>query len=508
VGTQTPRRPGEVTEPAHGQPAHGQPAHGQPGHDSEHLGRLPGTEQPADARDGSEVVDLLIVGGGPAGSAAALRALQLRPDANVVIVDAAAFPRDKACGDGIAPHGLDVLRSLGMYDAVAGFTPVDRMRLSTPGGAEVATPSARANYVVPRETFDARLLSAACARGARLVRRRVRSLHVGERRGAGGAAEPVVVVDGELHAKVVVGADGANSAVRRALGIGPNPPEALAIAVRGYADAPPGGRLPEQLIQMTDEGWPAYAWSFPIGDGRANIGYGMLRSRLGDGERGGRAGGGVGGGGGGGVGGDSGGGGGRIGDTPALGIVGGQGSAPTMNGSRNTGTSGNSGKSGKQILHQTLARMLPDQPAYPGTLRAHHLPMSTWRPRQPDGPVLLAGDAASLINPLTGEGIYYALLSGSLAGAVAVTEPAGRAGAAYRSELDNALGRHLRHTALLAGLAGRNRPLMDAAVRAASRRTELYDTLVEIGLGRGTIPAASLIRLALRKALHLPGSRR
>jgi flavin-dependent dehydrogenase len=163
-----------------------------------------------------------------------------------------------------------------------------------------------------------------------------------------------------------------------------------------------------------------------------------------------------------------------------------------------------SGASGKQVLHQTLARMLPDQPAYSGTLRAHHLPMSTWRPRQPDGPVLLTGDAASLINPLTGEGIYYALLSGSLAGAVAVTEPAGRAGAAYRSELDGALGRHLRHTALLANLAGRNRTLMDAAVRAASQRTELYDTMVELGLGRGTIPAASLFRLALRKALYLP----
>nr|WP_154675563.1 geranylgeranyl reductase family protein [Parafrankia elaeagni] len=383
-------------------------------------------------------MDLLVVGGGPAGSAAALRALQLRPEARVLIVDAAEFPRDKTCGDGIAPHGVDVLRALGVTDVTRGYRPVDRMRLRTPGGAEVATPSERATHVIPREVFDARLMAAARARGAAFARRRVRALEIV----TGDGAEPVVAVDGgALRARVVIGADGAHSAVRRALGIAPNPPEGLAIAVRAYADAPKDDRPPEQLIDMTDEGWPAYAWSFPIGDGRANIGYGMLRSRLRDSD-----------------------------GTP------------------------------KAVLHGTLARMLPDTPAYEGTLRAHHLPLSTHRPRLPDGPVLLAGDAASLINPLTGEGIYYALLSGSLAGQAAVTAPGPAAGQAYRRALGRELGRHLRHTTLLADLAGRHRPLMDAAVRSASRRTELYDSLVELGLGKGTIPAGSLARLAARRA--------
>ncbi|OHV45458.1 geranylgeranyl reductase [Pseudofrankia sp. BMG5.36] len=398
------------------------------------------------------LVDVLVVGGGPAGAAAALAALRHRPDATVVIADLAAFPRDKTCGDGIAPHGLDVLRELGVPDAAAGFRPVDRMRLRTPGGAEVATPSTRATHVIPRMVFDARLVAAAAARGAHVIRHRVREITVTTVDGV-----PAVVVDGGvLAARVLVGADGANSVVRRALGIGMNPPESLAIAVRAYADAPKADVPPEQYIEMTDEGWPAYAWSFPIGDGRANIGFGMLRSQLGA--------------------------------TAAA-----------------RGAAGDTAASGRAVLHGTLAKVLPEQPAHPGTVRAHHLPMSTWRPRQPDGQVLLAGDAASLVNPLTGEGIYYALLSGSLAGdaamrAVLTGRPA-RAGAAYRRALAGELGRHLRHTALLAGLAGRHRALMDAAVRSASRRTELYDTLVEIGLGRGTIPTASLARLAARRLL-------
>ena len=131
------------------------------------------------ARDASRpgtVWDVIVVGGGPSGSAAALRALQLRPSARVAILDAADFPRDKACGDGIAPHGLEVLRDLGVHDAADGYAPIDLMRLRTPGGVELLAKLRSPAYVIPRKVFDERLVRAAVGRGAELIKHRVRSI--------------------------------------------------------------------------------------------------------------------------------------------------------------------------------------------------------------------------------------------------------------------------------------------------------------------------------------------
>ncbi len=61
----------------------------------------------------TESVDLIVIGAGPAGSAAAIRYLQLRPTARVVLLDKAAFPRDKPCGDGLGPDAVSELVALG-----------------------------------------------------------------------------------------------------------------------------------------------------------------------------------------------------------------------------------------------------------------------------------------------------------------------------------------------------------------------------------------------------------
>src|SRR4051812_3093638 len=307
--------------------------------------------------------DVVVAGGGPAGSAAALAAL--RTGASVLVLDRADFPRDKVCGDAVAPEAFDVLAGLGV-DAVAltdGYPPVPRLSLRSPGGATVQRETHRPSYVIPREVLDARLLTAATAAGAAFRRQQVRLVEPGP---------DGVLVDGTTTASVLIGADGAESAVRRSLGIPTQRPDRLAVAIRGYAPATTEG---VQVLITTEQRWPAYAWSFPIGDGRANVGYGELVS----------------------------------------------------------------GGATRKDLLAGLARLLPD--ARPEDLKAHRLPLSTGRPRQPDGRVLLAGDAAGLINPLTGEGIFYAVLSGALAGQAAGAE---NPGALLRNGIRQQLGAHHR----------------------------------------------------------------
>jgi geranylgeranyl reductase family protein len=359
--------------------------------------------------------DVVVVGGGPAGAACAAAARRADPAARVLVLDRAEFPRDKVCGDGIAPEALDVLGGLGIDPAAltAGYASVPRLRLRSPGGATVERAMHRPASVVPRAVFDERLLTAALTSGAQFRRHTVRRVDAGPTH---------VDIDGVLTAAVVVGADGAESVVRRMAGIAPNRPNHTAIAIRGYAPELPGtGGV--QLITTTEQRWPAYAWSFPLGDGLANVGYGELVS-----------------------------------------------SRVTRGG-----------------LMAGLERLLPG--VAPAGLKAHRLPLSTGRPRQPDGRVLLAGDAASLINPLTGEGIFYAVLSGAMAGAAAVA--GGDAGAAYRRALRLRLGRHLRHSAT-ASWASRWPVLMDAVFRAADGDQRVFDDVVALGLADGRLTTRTL----------------
>ena len=74
--------------------------------------------------------DLVVVGAGPAGATAALAALHADPSLRVLLLDRSDFPRDKSCGDGIAPHCFEKLASIGVTGVEDGWTPLTRLELA------------------------------------------------------------------------------------------------------------------------------------------------------------------------------------------------------------------------------------------------------------------------------------------------------------------------------------------------------------------------------------------
>jgi geranylgeranyl reductase family protein len=369
--------------------------------------------------------DLVVVGAGPAAPTAALAALHDEPSLRVLLLDRSDFPRDKTCGDGIAPHCFERLASIGVTGVEAGWTPLTRLELAR-GELSVARPMARPVYVIPRQVFDARLVERAVDRGAVFRRQRVGS------------------VEQLPDAGVVVGADGAHSVVRAHLGL---PYGRRALAIRGYVPTP-ADRRGTQIIRYGDRRQPAYAWAFDRGDGLSNVGYGELLPAEGDG-----------------------------------------------------------GPPSRALLLDQLEELLPGSVEAGEQWKGHHLPLSGWRWEQPDGRLLLVGDAAGLINPMTGEGIYYAIATGIAAGRAAVRALRdGRdPGTLHRQAVRAQLGRHLKHTFVASRLA-EHPVIVDGGIRVARRDRKVFDEMVELGLGDGRISgrlvrglAGGLARKGLRR---------
>ncbi|MCO1656268.1 NAD(P)/FAD-dependent oxidoreductase [Pseudonocardia humida] len=379
--------------------------------------------------------DLAVAGAGPAGAAAALGALHEAPGLRVALLDRAGFPRDKACGDGVAPQVLDRLAEVGVTGLLDDRVPVGRLRLVR-GGRDVDRAVVRPSYVVPRRIFDARLVEAARAAGATVLRHRIRDVRIGD---------DGVRIDDEIDAAVVVGADGARSVVRRGLGL---PTGTRALALRGYAPVPAARRGTQVIAFARGAVQPAYAWSFDRGDGLANVGYGeVLR--------------------------------------------------------------GPGGPTRTQLLAR-LEALLPGATRGGTDWRGHHLPLSGARWRPPAGRVLLVGDAAGLVNPISGEGIYYAVSTGIVAGrAAARALAAGRpadAGRGYGRDARAHLFPHLRHTAVASRLI-RAGPVLDAGLRASAGDQRVFDDLVELALARGRLTARVLRGLGAALLRTDPGTR-
>jgi menaquinone-9 beta-reductase len=313
--------------------------------------------------------DAIVVGAGPAGAAAAIELARRGRD--VLLLDRADFPRDKPCGDLIGAGALALARSLGLDETMLRpFEPLRGAFIHADGGTHDLTPATRLGRlalgrtdarVVPRRVFDAALVEAAQTAGVR-----VRRISVSEVSNWNDGAR---VVRGSSHdgaaallARGVVVAGGYGCRVARdvALPLSESAPP-RGIAMRGYwrgVDAPPG-----RIVFALDR-WllPGYGWVFPLPDGSANVGVGMLVD----------------------------------------------------------------GRASREPLRELYARFVAD-PASPafawlrraaptGEPRAWPLDLGP-RPRRlvADG-LLVAGEAAGLVGPMTGAGIGFALASGALAG--------------------------------------------------------------------------------------------
>ncbi|OHV49379.1 drug:proton antiporter [Pseudofrankia sp. BMG5.36] len=362
---------------------------------------------------------MIVVGAGPAGSAAAYHLANTGLD--VLLLEKASFPRDKVCGDGLTPRAVASLVRMGIDTGPArppaarpaasggtgaGGAPADGTKGDGTKGDGTKGDAAEADsgwarnkglrivggglrlelpwpelasfpdygLVRPRSDFDELLARTAQKAGARLhegttvagvVREERTGQVVGVTARSGADREPVT-----YRAPVVVAADGNSARLALSLDIRRRDDRPLGVAVRRYYRSP---RTHDDYLESHLELWegrpnasrllPGYGWIFGMGDGTSNVGLGILNT------------------------------------TPAFG---------------NTDY--------RDLLRRWLSALPPEwgytEDNATGPVRGSALPMGFNRtPHYADG-VLLVGDAAGMVNPFNGEGIAYAMESGELAAEV------------------------------------------------------------------------------------------
>jgi menaquinone-9 beta-reductase len=242
---------------------------------------MPAVDQPRSC-------DVLVIGGGPSGSAAAYWLASAGHD--VVLVERKHYPREKTCGDGLTPRSVRQLEDMGLGDELAGAGHrYEGLRSHGFGRTlELRWPThpdlPGYGYVITRKDLDALVAQRAAKAGATVWEGAEALAPIVEGGLVRGAtinrkddpdASPV-----EVRARYLIVADGANSRFGRGLGTIRNRAYPLGMAIRGYWTSP-----------LHDEPWidswldirdkegnvlPGYGWVFPVGDGRVNVGIGLL----------------------------------------------------------------------------------------------------------------------------------------------------------------------------------------------------------------------------------------
>jgi geranylgeranyl reductase family protein len=224
--------------------------------------------------------DVLVVGAGPAGSAAA--AWAARAGRDVLVIDAAGFPRDKACGDGLTPRAVAELERLGLGGWLDTRIRHRGLTMSGFGGAvEVDWPGPSfpsTGSAVARVELDDRIRKVAEDSGARML---LGIKAVATQHDCTGKVISVTLADGtEVGCATLIVADGARSTLGRTLGRRWHQDTVYGIAARGYLATPRADEpwLTSHLELRSPDGalLPGYGWIFPLGNGEVNIGVGAL----------------------------------------------------------------------------------------------------------------------------------------------------------------------------------------------------------------------------------------
>ncbi len=232
----------------------------------------------------SEIYDLIIVGGGPAGATAALYAK--RRGLKTLLLDKSTFPRDKICGDALSGKAVTVLRELRLLEKVRQLPGafIRRVTFGSPDGVDVdidfecsTHQEFLTGFVIRRQVFDtflfeeARKVVDACLEGFT-----VGDLLFEDGQVCGVLGKPSDSKKSlELRSHMVLGADGFNSMVARKTGLYKHEPRHWVVALRCYYRNVSG--LSDQIeLHYVDEVLPGYFWIFPLENGYANVGIGMV----------------------------------------------------------------------------------------------------------------------------------------------------------------------------------------------------------------------------------------
>jgi geranylgeranyl reductase family protein len=229
--------------------------------------------------------DVLIIGGGPAGSAAGY--WLAREGHDVVVVERKTYPREKTCGDGLTPRAVKQLGDMGLTDALKPYHQYSGLRATGMGRElELQWPThpiyPQHGYVVRRRDLDHMVARNAEAAGATILQGTEALAPMVDRGFVRGAVVQRKGSDTpeEITARYVIVADGANSRFGRALGTFRNREWPYGTAIRTYWESPlHADPWIESALDVKDRAGnplPGYGWIFPVGDGTVNIGVGLL----------------------------------------------------------------------------------------------------------------------------------------------------------------------------------------------------------------------------------------